>query len=190
VQIKGDPSGRDDMMDAYMVNSYQTLRGIPILMNASECFTNGSSKDSGIPKGYFWNMASTDSYSFTMSLLEEEEVLYEDIPVRGFEQIRPAVEAMIQEGRIRSVYGVRLGYVVFMTEPGNREHFVLEPAWVVECEYYDSAKRESTKINAGVPYFEQTTYRELIINAQSGEWIDPESNEPERSVAPSVIPWG
>ena len=191
VQIKGDPGGGDGprKAGAYTVSAYQTIRGIPVLMNASECFTNGSPKDSGVPKGYFWNMVSTDSYYFTMSLLEETEVLFEDIPILGFEQILPAIETMIQESRIRSVYGVRLGYVVFLSEPGNREHFVLVPAWVVECEYYDSAKRESPKINAGVPYFEQTTYRELIINAQSGEWIDPESNEPERSVAPTVIPW-
>ena len=191
VQIKGDPGGGDAprKAGAYTVSAYQTIRGIPILMNVSECFTNSSQRDSGVPKGYFWNMSSTDSYYFTMSLLEEKEVLFEDIPILGFEQIRPAMEAMIRESRIRNVYGVRLGYVVFMNEPGSREHFVLEPAWVVECEYYDSAKRESPKINAGVSYFEQTTYRELIINAQSGELMDPESNEPERSVAPSVIPW-
>lgn len=187
VQITGDPGGDD--AGVYTVSAYQTIRGIPILMNTSECFTNGSQKDSGVPKGYFWNMASTDSYYFTMSLLEEEKVLFEDIPILSFEQIRPAIEAQIRESRIRNVYGVRLGYVVFMNEPGSREHFVLEPAWVVECEYYDSAKRESPKINTGLPCFEQTTYRELIINAQSGEWMDPESNEPERCVAPPVIPW-
>lgn len=193
VEIKSIPRNKNGELlrqhGAYTVNCHQTMDNIPILMNVSECFSNSRNSDRAVPRGYFWSITSLDSYFFTMALLEKESVLHDDIPILGFESIRPAIEELIQKSRIRNVYSVRLGFVVFMEKSSSRTSLVMVPSWVVGCEYYDNAKQETATLDEGVEFYKQTKYRKLIFNAQTGELIDPNSKDGKRSVAPKILTW-
>lgn len=193
VEIKSIPKNKNGepvrQRGAYVINCYQTIDGIPILMNAAECFSNSSGNDSAVPRGYFWSITDTDSYYFIMALLERESVLYSDIPIIGFESIRPALEEMILASKIRNIYFIRLGFVVFMENRSSRASYVLAPSWVVECEYYDRAKQERAAGENDLEFYKQTNYRKLVFNAQTGQLVDPNREDKQRSVAPNILTW-
>ena len=173
---------------------FETIRGIPVLgstrvgFGAIDC-GNPSESISEV-KYYVLNVEAEDGYGFAAHLMAEEELLHEDIPLMHFQVAKPQIEQLIEEGRVRTIYNVRLGYEIYLEPDHNQEHFRLVPSWVVECAYYDSAKEETETYNDDQPdYTVHQHFRKLIVNAQTGKLLDPARTDRDRSDCPEIVTW-
>ena len=183
-------------MGIYDMEAYQLVRGIPILGHASQSYAETQRFESIYsPRYYLLQIQSKDSYLAGAHLMNEEELLFDDIPLIGFEEIQPRIEKLIEAGRVRKVHRAHLGYVLYFEPDHNLKHFRLMPAWVVECDYFKSAKVEADlyvdtlDVENGGDYRLNARYRKLIFNAQTGEMLDPENTARNRCDYPKVITW-
>ena len=182
-------------MGGYLMICRQFFHGIPQITTANRTFLAGLSHDAvdEIPFAGDYEVRATvvadDAYSLFCKMIREKEVLHEDIPLLPFDDVKPAIAALIQSGNIRNVYKVQLAYVVFDNPDDLNNTFVLLPCWVAWCEYYRDAKEEMSEFDKNVPYFETLWYKPIILNAQTGDLLDPKSVDPLRARCPEIIPW-
>ena len=101
-----------------------------------------------------------------------------------FDAVRGQVEALIASGHVRAIDSVGLGYVQFDT--AERDVQLLAPAWVIWCEYLPGgaeAERHGPLYTDGL--LQEGEYlRPLIIPAETGRLIDPESEAEGRCLYP------
>lgn len=176
---------------AYSFLGHEVMRGLPVLGNILLAYgTMNIHKFEGSYEAryYVLNVESEDAYGFAAHLLAEEELIHEDIPLVDFEIAKHQIVNLIEDGRVRKVHGVHLGYMLYLEPDHNSEHFRLVPSWVVDCEYYPSAKVE-TEVTDEPDYTIVQNFRKLTINAQTGKLIDPEDKSPDRSDYPEIITW-
>ena len=182
-------------MGGYLMICKQLFYGIPQITSATCTFLAGlnSDADGEVLFSVDYNVRATvvadDAYSLFCMLIREKAMLHEDIPLLPFDDVKPAIAALIQSGNIRNVYKVQLAYVVFDNPDDLNNTFVLLPCWVAWCEYYADAKEEMSEFDKNVPYFETFWYRPIILNAQTGTPLDPKSVDPLRARCPEIIPW-
>ena len=56
------------------------------------------------------------------------------------------------------------------------------PCWVAECDYYSSAKEKDVELSDdGENYTDKICYQKIIVNALTGEILDPENSSKNRS---------
>ena len=177
----------------YHLELHQVFHSIPFMASVHGTFTekvigneNYRLYGRGLALVEVWNENSFDlGYWF----YEESDVLYQDIPLLSFDELKYQVEELINKGYVRDIFSVNLGYVQFDTE--NSAEQALVPAWVVWCEYQQEgpqAEREGPLYEDG-SLEDEPYYRPLIINAQTGKMIDPESIEEGRCMMPEIITW-
>ena len=77
-----------------------------------------------------------DSYQYHIAyqLLSDFQPQKKNVKICAPSEIIKASEALIQEGKLRSVYSLRLGYAAFSKGKGKVE---IKPVWVVEGELFD-----------------------------------------------------
>ena len=182
-------------MGSYMLQGTQVFHGIPYMGSVLSCFAqqgmNGEDMWAALRGRVDATIYDAGSFSIGCILFDEQEVLYEDIPLLPFDAVKPLVEEQILRGYVRAVYSVTLGYAQFCTP--DPEVYTLVPAWVVWCEYANDGPTQNT-IDPGVHmseflFMEMNQYKPLILNAQTGELIDPQREDPDRSQCPAIIPW-
>ncbi len=177
----------------YHLEMHQVLQGIPFMASVQNTFSK-----KGLWNENLWikerGRASADVWGENSFLIgcwfyEESDVLYQDVPLLSFDELKYQVEELINKGYVRDIFSVNLGYVQFDTENGEEQALV--PAWVVWCEYQQEgprAERTGPLYNDGwlehEPY-----YRPLIISAQTGKMIDPENTEEGRCMMPEIMTW-
>lgn len=180
--------------EIYQLTAYEVIRDIPILGLIRNNYPGPNAygfEDVYWPRYYALDIAQIDSYSMGATIAAEEAVLYDDIPLVGFETVKPQIEKQIQAGKMRTVYQVQLGYMTFLEPDHNLKRYVLVPAWVVDCEYFDSAKEDASEVDAlsSDNYTENYRHRQIVFNAQTGNVIDPENTARSRSDAPQILTW-
>ena len=182
-------------MGGYLMICRQLFHGIPQITRADRTFLAVLSSDAvdEIPFVGDYEVRATvvadDAYSLFCKMIREMAVLHEDIPLLPFDDVKPAIAALVQSGNVRNVYKVQLAYVVFDNPDDLNNTFVLLPCWVAWCEYYRDAKEEMSVFDKNAPYFETFWYRPIILNAQTGALLDPKSVDPLRARCPEIIPW-
>ena len=117
--------------------------------------------------------------------IQKTEQLEEDVPLCSFDKVQSTVEKLIQNGYIRRVYALRFGYCCYRdVERGN----VLYPVWQIECDYaFDPAKQLSP--DESYPVMERMHYSTMIVNAQTGEFMNPVKLKDRLLDAPKVTSW-
>ena len=134
---------------------------------------------------------SDTSYYFVAWLYKETGTVCEDIPQLPFDAVKDKVEALIQSGYVRWINSITLGYVQFDTEDPKEQ--ILLPCWVVWCEYHREGAQSEKEygINDSPLMFDGNNYyyHPLVINAQTGEMIDPESTAENRAMCPDLSAW-
>ncbi|MCI5955364.1 MAG: hypothetical protein MRZ54_00060 [Clostridiales bacterium] len=176
----------------YCIECAQKFHNIPVLATISYAY-HKPVKNSKLPlvnlliRG---NIADEDSFSLYLALLQEEGILYEDVPLCSFSRIQEQLEERISAGILRDIYTLRLGYVGF-SMPDDDEAICFFPCWIVEGAMYASAKEErkaNTRPNDPVLSIRhQTDYATLFFNAQTGEMFDPASSKKDRLNVPQII---
>jgi len=190
----------------YTLDVRQKMRGIPILQSAQSSVENGLSKETlgiAIPEewriyfnlswGLFrypaWCLETSDTkFSISCRPLKEAAVLADDVPLCGMDTILQTLGQRIEKGNIRSVYSLRFGYCCYFDE---NEEIVLYPVWQVECDYMFKP-RENMQIykeHMEGPVTTRLYYRPMIVNAQTGEFMDPLELRENLLDCPEIITW-
>lgn len=113
--------------------------------------------------------------------MKVEQLLSENSAICGVEDAISALESFIDEGRIRNVYTLKLAYVLW-NDASDDELFYMVPCWVAECDYYSSAKEKDVELSDdGENYTDKICYQKIIVNALTGEILDPENSSKNRS---------
>ena len=171
---------------AYNFNCQEAIRGIPIL------FLEGQGCNRVTPY-YTLSIISQDSYSFSSKLHREIALLTDDVPLLSFDSIKPVYETMIQEGNLRDVFMVNLGYMAIYEEGKMEDEvFRLIPCWVLTGEYYDSAKEQANHEEddaLGIPLISRTSTKTIAVNAQTGEVIPRDASNEENHKLFNVKTW-
>ena len=191
----GDPLPESEA--TLMVYFDQVVEGIPVLCGAAESFTRYAGTNSRETQRYHGAIAITQGLksigleemyrSLQFHLLSPAALLAEDVPLCGFERVKETCLDLIRAGRLRRVGSLRLGYAVWLNETGSA--FTLLPAWVAEGDLYPDA--ETPDESNEKQYDAVSSYwGSILINAQTGELIDPYNAASDRSFdKPRLILW-
>ncbi len=190
--VYGDPQA------PLMVYFDQVIRGIPVLCYSMNSFSHYSVTLKKENRGYVGGVAIMQGlsnigmedtfYSAQYSLMKEQQEIEPDLPLCSLEQAVKTYEQLIEAGKLRTVQSLRLGYVVWYNK-GDKESYTLLPAWVLEGELFRDADEERSR-----PMTEYSDkpgeYGPILVNAQTGELIDPWNASPDRSFdKPDILPW-
>lgn len=173
----------------YEFEGRQVHRGIPIAGNIGRTFVNYLNRTYWNWEGIYENWVTMgfsrpDSFSFSACLWEETGVVKEDIAVLPFEAIRPQLETLIEEDKIKEIYGVELAYLAYFTPARDaKQGMVLVPTWVVHCDY---RFKPGDQPRGDEDVFHNSTYQMLAFNAQTGAFYDPLDTSRGRSDCPEI----
>lgn len=176
--------------EGYEFFGRQVLRGIGIAGNISHIYYNYMNRRSYGFEGIYENkidlaFSSPESYWLIAMLWEETGVLYDDIHILPFDEIKPALEELIIQDHIVEIYEVELAYLAYYNEARDgKKGMILVPTWVVHSQY----KFKPDDINMGdEDVFHNSGYQMLAINAQTGEMYDLLRTDKSRSDCPKII---
>ena len=192
---------RDEEPGLLGLNFHLALRGIPITGLWHKAFVNRQSFDHYVPiiSGKSLIKSSQEYVVLFHGAMQETAVLAEDVPLAGFDQVKKSLEAEIEAGRLRHIFGITLGYTVFRDQnnakkvwtPGNT--FYALPYWTVDCIYVESAKKAlrdySDWEDSLIDPQNVLEYKRLLINAQTGQLMDPLGKPQNKDIYPGFLSW-
>ncbi len=198
--------------------------GLPLLGHVSDAVDDGS--DGMRADEYRLSpdcSATYNAYSGQFNYLylrrvQPVEVLAQDVPLCGLEKVLSAVEQEIKAGRIRKVYEVELGYLLY-NQPGvyhsrktamvegrdsaeamarddeirrqenDAAQFYLKPVWQVNC-LWVSGPRAKLRETASYTTDERNSldYYEFCFDAQTGETLK-KSGAQDRAEFKGFLSW-
>ncbi len=191
----GDPLPESEA--TFMVYFDQLVEGIPVLCGAAESFTRYAGTNNRETQRYHGAIAITQGLksigleemyrSLQFHLLNPAALLAEDAPLCSFERVKETCLDLIRAGRLRKIANLRLGYAVWLNETGSA--FTLLPTWVAEGDLYPDAETPDEPNEK--QYDAVSSYwGSILINAQTGELIDPYNAASDRSFdKPRLILW-
>lgn len=187
-----------------LMNLYTKLNGITVYGHILDAVRN--TRGERARKDGFWDsMTTTVAYEgvidrlslLFISHLLPVETLAEDVPLCSFDTIQKSLEQEIKKGRVRKIYEISLGYVLYC-EPGAYHEwgqkadyssifYDVKPMWRVNClqassaqaaleEFYENDERNSL------------AYTQMLVDAQTGEIIG-QSDAKDRSMFPGFLSW-
>ncbi len=121
--------------------------------------------------------ATEEDYRTMNELARTRSVEIADVPLAPLNSVLDTLAKKIESGHIRELYAVRLGYILY-SNPDMTDHAWAIPRWVVDAVYvprgHDKHYKSQVKKNAQHGYdapWETTYYKEILMDAQSGELI-------------------
>ena len=190
----------------YVCTLRKKIDGIPILMGAGDITYGANEKEMGFkfPKswktkgveywGYYispiWGfIAYVDGgYQIQFRPLKKVASVVDDVPLCTLDEVISSVEKQIEKGNIRNVYEIRFGYCCYLDE---NEQIVLYPVWQVECDYFFNPKEEQKHYAEmeNVRVTQGHDYHTMIVNAQTGEFMNPADLKDNLLKCPDIITW-
>ena len=190
----------------YVCTLRQKIDGIPILMGAGDIARGTNEKEMGFkfPKswktkgveywGYYispiWGfIAYVDGgYQIQFRPLKKVASVVDDVPLCTLDEVISSVEKQIEKGNIRNVYEIRFGYCCYLDE---NEQIVLYPVWQIECDYFFNPKEEQKHYAEmeNVRVTQGHDYHTMIVNAQTGEFMNPADLKDNLLKCPDIITW-
>ncbi len=182
----------------------QKVYGIPILMCAKDPILNAGKEKLGFDPQKEWNSqrlkyGTYDKPSWVVKLSDKQfeilcrplkikNVIVDDVPLCGIEQVIHSIEEAIQKGYVRNVYTLRFGYCCYLDV---NENIILCPIWEVECDYMFKPEQNMAdyKENSEVPIPSRLYYLTMIVNAQTGEFMNPVELKEKLLDCPEIITW-
>ena len=192
-----------------LMNLYTKLNGITVYGHILDAVRN--TRGERARKDGFWDsMTTTVAYEgvidrlslLFISHLLPVETLAEDVPLCSFDTIQKSLEQEIKKGRVRKIYEISLGYVLYC-EPGAYHEwgqkadyssifYDVKPMWRVNCLKASGAQKELEEAysDGTVTDDERNTvaYTQFLVDAQTGEIIG-QSDATDRSMFPGFLTW-
>ena len=187
----GDLTG----IGGYAIEAYPTLDGIPIITSANSGYIETGKNRDAFDALYFscpWIDTSyySDDYmnvSFS-NVFKVKKVISKNVELCGFNLIYNVLENYIDEGKIKKIYSINLGYVIYLDK--NEEYsdkkekngkqrdysdYLLVPTWVVMCSYSENdSNNDKANISSENDCERQDlNYQNIFIDAQTGKLHDP-----------------
>ena len=197
----GDLTG----IGGYAIEAYPTLDGIPIITSANSGYIETGKNRDAFDALYFscpWIDTSyySDDYmnvSFS-NVFKVKKVISKNVELCGFDLIYNVLENYIDEGKIKRIYSINLGYVIYLDK--NEEYsdkkekngkqrdysdYLLVPTWVVMCSYSENdSNNDKANISSENDCERQDlNYQKIFIDAQTGKLHDPKEVGSERYYA-------
>ena len=172
---------------------HQKFYGIPCLADVTRVFVHYA-PEGGRPRPYEVGavpqlgaaVEDQNAYGIGGKLVAVTGIISPDMPLCAVDAVKQAVLPRIQSGNIREIYSMQLGYVLYKTSYEVDDTMWLVPTWVVGCEYYPNPKLPTHEADPTLPRNQSSFARNLLINAQTGELIDPDSKAKDRVLAPKI----
>ena len=192
-----------------LMNLYTKLNGITVYGHILDAVRN--TRGERARKDGFWDsMTTTVAYEgvidrlslLFISHLLPVETLADDVPLCSFDTIQKSLEQEIKKGRVRKIYEISLGYVLYC-EPGAYHEwgqkadyssifYDVKPMWRVNCLKASGAQKELEEAysDGTVTDDERNTvaYTQFLVDAQTGEIIG-QSDAADRSMFPGFLSW-
>ena len=115
------------------------------------------------------------SFILDTTWMREEKRIQEDVPLATLEDVMRALEKRIEEGYIRDIYALRLGYVCYLDDT-SPDIYALYPAWVCDCIYANSPREQIMENIVTDAFRENFRYEQILVDAQTCDiqegWID------------------
>ena len=208
-KVKGiDDYNLGDYVEDYPSGTYnlsirEMMDGIPIYVDVGDRLSLDLASDKG-KKGVndFWRknvklwrvgdnyfeFMNRSRFELDAVWLKRVNKIEEDVPLQNVDVIINNLEKEIEKGKIRKIYALKLGYCVYFSDEGENI-YTIYPVWMCECDYTESAKEELKKFEQVQDDRKQYYYKQLVINAQTGE-IEPYLIEKqELAYYPPIITW-
>ena len=196
----GDLTG----VGGYGFDAYPTLDGVPIIASAGSGYLEkGAEKIYSVL--YFSNptisafYCSDDYMNISLTnVFKKKEVVFENVPLCGFDKVYEIVEKYVDEGKIKRVYSISLGYIVYLDkkeeysdkkekngEQMDYADYLLIPTWIIGCSYSENGSNDDqTDMNSYDGSEQQDlNYQKIFIDAQTGKLHDPKEVGSERYYA-------
>ena len=177
---------KDYPKGTYYISFRQKLEGIPIYLEIGHKMltTNQThitqevalkcQRISGIETNTLEYMDET-SFILDTTWMGEEKRIQEDVPLATLDEVIQALEKKIEEGYIRDIYALRLGYVCYPDDI-SPDIYALYPAWICDCIYANSPREQIMKNIVTDAFRENFRYEQIAVDAQTCDiqagWID------------------
>ena len=208
-KVKGiDDYNLGDYVEDYPSGTYnlsirEKMGGIPIYVDVGDRLSLDLASDKGkkgvndfwrknvklwrVSNNYFEFM-NKSRFELNTVWLKRVNKIEEDVPLKNVDVIINNLKKEIEQGKIRRIYALKLGYCVYFSDEG-KNIYTIYPAWICECDYTESAKEELKKSEQIPDERKQYYYKQLVINAQTGQ-IEPYLIEKqELAYCPRIITW-
>ena len=208
-KVKGiDDYDLGDYVEDYPSGTYnlsirEMMDGIPIYVDVGDRLSLDLASDKG-KKGVndFWRknvklwrvgdnyfeFMNRSRFELDAVWLKRVNKIEEDVPLQNVDVIINNLEKEIEKGKIRKIYALKLGYCVYFSDEGENI-YTIYPVWMCECDYTESAKEELKKFEQVQDDRKQYYYKQLVINAQTGQ-IEPYLiKKQELAYCPQIITW-
>ena len=187
-----------------LMNLYTKLNGITVYGHILDAVRN--TRGERARKDGFWDsMTTTVAYEgvidrlslLFISHLLPVETLAEDVPLCSFDTIQKSLEQEIKKGRVRKIYEISLGYVLYC-EPGAYHEwgqkadyssifYDVKPMWRGNCLKASGAQKELEESDEDDER-NSVAYTQMLVDAQTGEIIG-QSDAADRSMFPGFLTW-
>lgn len=187
-----------------LMNLYTKLNGITVYGHILDAVRN--TRGERARKDGFWDsMTTTVAYEgvidrlslLFISHLLPVEMLADDVPLCSFDTIQKSLEQEIKKGRVRKIYEISLGYVLYC-EPGAYHEwgqkadyssifYDVKPMWRVNCLKASGAQKELEESDEDDER-NSVAYTQMLVDAQTGEIIG-QSDAADRSMFPGFLTW-
>lgn len=187
-----------------LMNLYTKLNGITVYGHILDAVRN--TRGERARKDGFWDsMTTTVAYEgvidrlslLFISHLLPVETLADDVPLCPFSMIQKSLEQEIKKGRVRKIYEISLGYVLYC-EPGVYQEqgqepdysnifYYVKPMWRVNCLKAAEAQKKIEKSDEDDER-NSVAYTQMLVDAQTGEIIG-QSDAKDRSMFPGFLSW-
>ena len=170
----------------YYISFRQKLEGIPIyleighkMLTTNQTYVTQEvalkcQRIRGIETNTLEYMDET-SFILDTTWMREEKRIQEDVPLATLEDVMRALEKRVEEGYIRDIYALRLGYVCYPDDT-SPDIYALYPAWICDCIYANSPREQIMKNIVTDAFRENFRYEQIVVDAQTCDiqagWID------------------
>ena len=177
---------KDYPKGTYYISFRQKLGGIPIyleighkMLTTNQTYVTQEvalkcQRIRGIETNTLEYMDET-SFILDTTWMREEKRIQEDVPLETLEDVMRALEKKIEEGYIRDIDALRLGYVCYPDDT-SPDIYALYPAWVCDCIYANSPHEQIMENIVTDAFRENYRYEQIFVDAQTCDiqagWID------------------
>ena len=177
---------KDYPKGTYYISFRQKLEGIPIyleigykMLTTNQTYVTQEvalkcQRIRGIETNTLEYMDET-SFTLDTTWMREEKRIQEDVPLATLEDVMRALEKRIEEGYIRDIYALRLGYVCYPDDT-SPDIYALYPAWICDCIYANSPREQIMENIVTDAFRENFRYEQILVDAQTCDiqegWID------------------
>ena len=161
----------------YYISFRQKLEGIPIyleighkMLTTNQTYVTQEvalkcQRIRGIETNTLEYMDET-SFILDTTWMREEKRIQEDVPLATLEDVMRALEKRIEEGYIRDIYALRLGYVCYLDDT-SPDIYALYPAWICDCIYANSPREQIMENIVTDAFRENFRYEQILVDAQT-----------------------